>query len=129
VRLDPTFSKELLKLRLKLDLPMKPSSICRCKAHNKKVGGKARSFHICDKVAWAMLEGCGAGDFKYTDKTYRNTLARLAYELGWRIGYNKTFLHIDIAHMKGITELPKFFKYGNVSDAEFEQFKREITGV
>ncbi len=128
VILDPTFERELLKLRLKLNLPMIPTSCCRCKVHNKREGGKAMSFHISDFPAWEQIKGTAAIDVKYTDTTYRNTLARLAYELGWRIGYNRHFLHLDIAHIAGVKALPTFFKYDNVSDAELAAFKKQIIG-
>lgn len=127
VILDDVFMKELAKLRTKLNLPMKVNSCCRCKVHNAKVGGKAKSFHISDKPAWEGLNGCGAIDIGYDNVTYRNVLARLAWELGWRIGYHKKFLHLDIAAIRGI--LPKtIFKYDVVSDAELATFKKQITG-
>jgi hypothetical protein len=132
-KLDPVFDVKLCELRKKFNLPMNPTSAARCKAHNDKprsqggAGGRPKSFHIYDKPQWAGLEGCGAIDIRYTDITYRNSLARLAWELGWRIGYNKTFLHLDIAAIKGI--LPQaIFKYDSITPKELQEFTRQITG-
>ncbi len=127
VKLDPVFKKELEALRIEFNAPMKPTSVCRCAKHNKRVGGKERSFHISDKPAWEEMKGCGAIDVMYRSVVYRNELAKLAWKRGWRIGYNKTFLHLDIAAIKKI--LPKtIFKYDNVTDEELEQFKQIVRG-
>ena len=127
INLDTTFKNELTKLREAFNAPMNPSSVCRCAKHNKAVGGKERSFHISDKPTWEEMKGCGAGDFKYTSIAYRNELAKLAWKMGWRIGYNQHFLHLDVAAIKKI--LPQtIFKYDNVSDKELEDFKLLIKG-
>ena len=127
VRLDPVFDEELYKLRKKFNLPMKVNSCCRSRERNRQVGGRPKSFHIYDDPQWAGLEGCAAIDIGYSDITYRNALARLAYELGWRIGYNKHFLHLDVAAIKGI--LPKaIFKYDNITAGELAEFTKQITG-
>lgn len=123
--LDPEFDRQLTKLRLKFGQPMIPTSCCRCQKHNAEVGGKLRSFHICDKPAWKKLKGTAAIDVKYTKLFYRNRLARIAWELGWRIGYHHDFLHLDVASILGIMK-QNIFKYDVVSDAELEKFKNII---
>lgn len=127
VILDDVFVKELPILREKFNLPMVCNSCCRCEVHNRRVRGKPKSFHISDKPAWEGLNGCGAMDVAYDNITYRNALARLAWERGWRIGLHKKFLHLDIAAIRGI--LPQtIFKYDNISDKELSAFKKQITG-
>ena len=127
LNLDITFDAELYDLRKAFAQPMTITSCCRCKKHNEAVGGAKMSFHIADSPAWRRLTGCAAIDVKYSSKEYRDTLARLAYYKGWRVGYSKTFLHLDIAAVKRIK--PKsVFKYANVSDAEFDEFKQIIKG-
>jgi acetyl-CoA acetyltransferase len=127
LKLDPTFDAELTELRKIFAQPMRVNSCCRSAEHNAKVGGAKMSFHIADKPAWRRLTGCAAIDVAYSTKEYRDTLARLAWHKGWRVGYNKTFLHLDIAAIKKIK--PKsVFKYDNVSDAEFNEFKQIIKG-
>ncbi len=129
VLLDPVFTEKLLNLRLSLNLPMKVNSCCRCKVHNERVGGAPKSWHISDKPAWAAVVGTGAIDVGYSDISYRNTLARIAYEQGWRIGLHPSFLHLDIAHMKGFTDLPRFFLYsGKVTQKQLDEFKKQVTG-
>ena len=124
--LDSVFDVKLFELRKKLNLPMHVNSCCRSREYNKQVGGRPKSFHIFDDPQWIGMEGCGAIDIGYSDITYRNALARLAWELGWRIGYNKHFLHLDIAAIKKI--LPQsIFKYDNITPQELQEFSRQIT--
>lgn len=126
VKLDPLFDSKLYELRKKLNLPMNVNSCCRSREHNTRVGGKPKSFHIYDYPQWMGLDGCAAIDVGYSDITYRNALARLAWESGWRIGFNKTFLHLDsAAHHKTLPQ--SIFKYDNVSDKELATFKKQIT--
>lgn len=125
VILDPVFDTMLLKLRVTLGLPMRVNSGCRCVKHNEKVGGAKRSFHISDEPAWEGLQGSAAVDVPYTDETFRNNLARVAWALGFRIGYHRNFLHLDsAAHHKILPQT--IFKYAVVSDAELAEFKKKI---
>lgn len=122
--LDPVFDLQLTRLRNNFE-PMVVNSCCRSRKHNEEVGGAPKSFHIYDYPAWKILEGCAAIDVAYSSIFYRNKLARLAWSYGWRIGYNKHFLHLDIAHIAGI--LPQIiFPYDNVTKEELEKFKSTI---
>ncbi len=123
--LDPLFDKKLLELRITFGLPMRVNSCCRCKEHNERVGGKPKSFHISDRPAWDGVEGTAAIDVGYYDLDYRNRLARTAWKLGWRIGFNKHFLHLDSGFHHGVVR-QSVFKYDNVSDEELETFKKQI---
>lgn len=125
--LDPVFDLQLAKLRSNFNEPMIVNSCCRSRKHNEAVGGAAKSFHIYDYPAWKRLEGCAAIDIAYKSIFYRNKLARAAWKAGWRIGFNKHFLHIDIAAIAGI--LPKtVFQYDNVTKEDLLKFKSILTG-
>jgi len=126
--LDPVFDKELLRLRVRFDQPIHPSSCCRCKKHNAEVIGKPRSFHIGDKPAWKKLIGTAAIDVKYTSIFCRNKLARTAWEMGWRVGLHKKFLHLDCAHIIGILPQSIFRYEQTVTEQELEKFKSIIIG-
>ena len=122
---DIIFDGQLTLLRKELNEAMIINSCNRCKAHNKKVGGAPRSFHISDEPAWEGVEGCAAADVKYKTMGYRNRLGKLAWQRGFRIGFHKKFLHIDSAfHLKVLKQ--SVFKYDNVTDKELADFKRAI---
>ena len=92
--LAPDFDKRLLSLRLAFDKPMVVNSCCRSYEHNQEVGGNPRSLHVADKPFWPT-KGCCAIDISAKDPTYRAELARIALHLGWWVGVNATFLHLD----------------------------------
>jgi hypothetical protein len=119
---DPIFDGHLTLLRKELNKAMIINSCNRCKAHNQRVGGAPKSFHISDEPAWEGVDGCAAVDVRYTNKDYRDELAKLAWKRGFRIGFNKSFLHLDSAHhLKVLNQ--SVFKYDNVTDKELADFK------
>lgn len=123
--LDTMFDRKLYELRKEFGQAMTVNSCCRSLSHNNAVGGKPKSLHICDYPAWPELNGTAAIDIGYKSKAYRDKLAKVAWGLGWRIGFNRSFLHLDIGAFKGVS--PKLvFKYDNVTDAELEAFKKGI---
>lgn len=123
--LDPQFDEYLTKLRINFGEAMIVNSCCRCLKHNKEVGGAPKSFHICDKPAWPKLKGTGAADISFTKLFYRNRLARLAWQMGFRIGLAKTFLHLDIGHITGSTP-QTIFIYSGVTKEELEKFENIV---
>lgn len=125
IALDPTFAHMLVALRIVFNKPMNPTSICRCPVHNKAVGGASQSLHLTTP-AFPQVKGTAAIDVNYSGQPnptqYRNDLARLAWRMGFRIGYHKTFLHLDSAAHLGA--LPKsIFSYDSITDIDMARFR------
>ena len=77
---------------------MTPTSVCRSKEYNEKVGGASKSQHICDDER----NGCFAIDIISSDANERVQLVKLAFELGWSVGIsNKGFIHLDMRTLRG----------------------------
>lgn len=114
--LAPGFADRLRELRIELGRPMIVNSACRSAAHNRAVGGHPRSLHVCDEPHHPT-GGCCAVDISthvYDEHGdawherpdgYRGKLERLAWDLGWSIGYGRTFLHLD--RRSDYTSLPQ----------------------
>jgi hypothetical protein len=126
LKLDPTFDAELTELRKIFAQPMRVNSCCRSAEHNAKVGGAKMSFHIADKPAWRRLTGCAAIDVAYSTKEYRDTLARLAWHKGWRVGIHPKFLHLDISAIKKIRPQIIFGYSGVITEEEVNKFKTMV---
>jgi len=86
------FSTDLLTIRLAWNKPMFVTSCCRCISHNDAVGGAKGSYHIYETEI-----GACAIDILMKDSILRADLVELALKLGWRVGINRQFLHIDKA--------------------------------
>lgn len=99
------FAEKLLDLRLKWNQPMIINSACRSTEHNAIVGGASNSYHICDDERG----GCLAVDVRCHDGRSRIELVKLAIELGWSVGVNKAFIHLDMRSLLGIQ--PVLFTY------------------
>lgn len=121
MKLDPTFEVMLTALRIALNAPIIATSVCRCPIHNNNVGGASKSFHLTES-AFAEVKGTAAIDIKYSTIEYRNKLARLAWRMGFRIGYHKSFLHLDSAAHCG-AKPQSIFKYDVVSELELARFR------
>lgn len=91
-KLAPGFREALLGLRLAWARPMPLSSVCRCLAHNKAVGGMPGSYHIYETEV-----GTCAFDNRIVDSAERADFVELCLQLGWRVGVNKNFVHADRA--------------------------------
>lgn len=92
--LAPGFASHLRTLRLQFGEPMPINSACRSAAHNAAERGHPRSLHVCDAPAHPT-GGCCAIDVRTTDPAYRARLAEIALRLGWSVGVNPAFLHLD----------------------------------
>ena len=127
VNIDPIFDQRLLELREAFGRPMRLTSVCRCLAHNTKVGGAKASFHISDKPAWKGVTGTAAADVAFSDETYRNELGKLAWSLGWRIGLHTKFLHIDSGSHLG-AKAQSVFLYDKVTTSDqLAAFNKVVT--
>ena len=110
-RLAPGFGEHLIDLRIKWDRPMIVNSACRSAQHNKDVNGNARSLHVYDKPFWPT-GGCCAVDISITDPIRRAALCSLALSMGWWVGFNEAFLHLDRRIDYGVAEQVGVFLYG-----------------
>jgi len=88
------FANKLVELRTKFNQPMAVTSCCRSKEYNSQIGGSPRSFHVYDQPYYPT-DGTCAIDIAITDGTIRGRLIHLAWQLGWSIGINKNFIHLD----------------------------------
>jgi hypothetical protein len=88
------FAEKLLTLRTKFGQPMPVTSCCRSSEYNRKIGGALDSFHIYDHPRHGFIGTC-AIDIAIKDPTDKGDLMSLAWQLGWSIGFNKNFLHLD----------------------------------
>lgn len=98
------FMDELQRLREQLSRPMRLTSACRSAEHNKRVGGHPRSLHVCDEPARSEQHGCLAVDVAIVDGGYRGHLVATAWRLGWSVGWNKTFVHLDRRDYVGLKQ-------------------------
>lgn len=90
------FMDSLQTLREEFSRPMFLTSACRSAAHNNSVGGHPRSLHICDEPSHRSKDGgCLAVDVAIVDGGYRGYLVSTAWRLGWSVGWNKRFVHLD----------------------------------
>ena len=83
----PGFLKRLDELREKVGHPLTLTSAARCAVHNAKVGGAPKSQHINGVAADIDTLSLTAGQ--------RYGLLKAALELGFCVGVNAAFLHID----------------------------------
>lgn len=84
----PGFLKRLDELREKVGHPLRLTSAARCPAHNAKVGGVAKSQHM-QAIAADI-------DTLSLTSSQRYGLLKAALELGFCVGINAAFLHIDV---------------------------------
>jgi len=83
----PGFLKRLDELREKVGHPLTLTSAARCAIHNAKVGGAPKSQHV---------DGLAADiDTLSLTAAQRYGLLKAALELGFCVGVNKAFLHVD----------------------------------
>ncbi len=104
VSLAEGFGAKLDALREAYGLPMTINSACRSFKHNKAIGGHHNSAHIYDHPE-RSFRGTYAVDIHCVDATLRAHLAKTALNLGWSVGINKTFLHLD--RRTDYTKLPQ----------------------
>lgn len=72
--------------------PVKINSACRCRKHNRKVGGKANSKHLYGIAADIVVKGVSpAKVYDFLDKLYSDT---------YGLGKYKKFTHVDVRRRK-----------------------------
>lgn len=96
VKLDLSFASRLPALRQEWGAPLSPTSVCRCSHHNEAVGGHPRSLHLTENPVHPT-DGCMAADIAWGHwpEDRKLQFAQLAWKLGWSLGLNDSFIHID----------------------------------
>jgi len=85
-------------MREKLQAPIRLSSACRCVAHNKKVGGAQKSYHLTTND-----QPCRAVDIKAKTGLEKYLILKYALELGFGgIGVYKAHIHIDVGNREAV---------------------------
>ena len=94
IRLDYRFAVQYPFLRHCWGEPLLSNSVCRSAEHNE--GGHPRSLHLMENPVHPT-EGTMAADVAWHDwVTERKKLfARMAWVLGWSVGLNPDFCHVD----------------------------------
>ena len=89
--IDATAIEMLQKARDIAGIAFQLNSVCRCKAHNKKVGSEDSSSHVI-----ADGRNSYAFDIKATDSRTRFIILGALLNAGFnRIGIDKAFIHVD----------------------------------
>lgn len=105
LRLDRRFAAALPFLRQQWGQALIPSSVCRAPDYNASEGGHPRSLHLTHNHAH-QTGGCMAVDFPWsvwsTDTQLR--FSRLAWSLGWSVGLNAWFVHLDMRAALGMRQ-------------------------
>lgn len=106
LKLHPGFVESLQEVRTELDLPMHPTSGCRCHAYNVAIRGHPRSLHVCDAPQQLGQLGTLGSDFAAVDGAYRGKLFSIAWRRGFSIGWNakRGFLHLDRRDFIGLPQ-------------------------
>lgn len=115
IQLDINFAAHLGYLRAKWGKPLTANSVCRCPTHNAKVGGHQNSLHLTKNPKWKTA-GTMAADIAWRGWSTEEKIkfARLAHEMGLRIGLHDGFCHVDLGRtIDGISARP--FQYGTWS--------------
>jgi len=96
IRLDYSMAIELPRLRYLINKPLSPTSVCRTPERNLKVKGHPRSLHLTENPVHPT-GGCMAADLYQLDwdSELRLRFARLCWSLGWSIGLEDRFIHVD----------------------------------
>ena len=88
--IDPMLVELLQQTRDEYGSPMAITSGLRCETWNKACGGKSNSSHLFGKAA----------DVEMDNGILRYRFIRMAQMFFKRIGIAKTFIHVDVDHMK-----------------------------
>lgn len=115
IKLDMRFAAALPQLRLAWGGPLTPTSVCRTPEYNKQLnngkGGHPNSLHLTENSKhWT--HGSMAADLAWVtwSDEARLRFARLAWSLGWSIGLNDVFIHVDRRIDIGLRQ--QVFNYG-----------------
>lgn len=90
---DTDLVKALEKLRKKNRAPLIINRGYSCSAHNKDIGGKPGSFHLCGKAVDIKVEGQSPSSFYYM-------VASVPEFSEGGIGNGATFIHADVRGYK-----------------------------
>lgn len=115
IKLDLVFAAALVSLRVQWDSPLRPTSICRCTEHNEAVGGHVNSLHLTENSV-RISGGASAADISWVNwpSDIKLRFARMAWAMGFSLGLNKSFVHIDARAMVRTIGLPQhIFHYEN----------------
>ena len=89
--ISPHFICQLAEARDIAGIPFKITSGCRCKVHNKEVGGKEKSAHLCSQY----IPSTACDIYVNTDRK-RFIIVRALIDSGFtHIGIGKDFIHVD----------------------------------
>lgn len=124
IKLDWGFAVKLPILRNEWGRPLVCTSVCRTPEHNKAVGGHPNSLHLTDNPKHPT-GGTMAADFYWGEWSTEGKLefARLAYYMGWSVGLNDVFVHVDLRKDIGLEKA--VFTYGSEWSEPFT--KEEVT--
>lgn len=95
LRLMPGFLTRLVELQEALGFSLEINSCCRCPEHNANVGGHPRSLHQTLNAGHGLAGTCAIDLRLPVGHAKRQKVWDTAWKLGWSIGDNPRFLHID----------------------------------
>lgn len=94
VKLAEGFGNRIDDVREAWGKVLKVNSCCRSAGHNKAVGGHLKSLHVYD-IPMHPTGGTCAIDFAFADGKEKGEFVKLAWSMGFSVGVNKGFIHID----------------------------------
>lgn len=111
VQLDQRFAAALSYLRSKWGKPLTLNSACRCQAHNARIAGHPNSLHLTRNDKW-KTDGAMAADIAWRNWQPEDKLsfARLAHDLGLRVGLHDGFCHVDLGRVLDISPRPFLYE-------------------
>lgn len=111
IRIDRRFALALMALRFLWGAAFTVSSLCRTPSHNTAVGGHPNSLHLTENPKHDT-DGAMAADVPWAGWSEGDQLAfaQMAWGLGFSVGLNDAFCHIDYRKAIGLPQ--NVFTYG-----------------